>query len=183
MSDAFLGEIRMFAGTFAPDNWKFCDGSVLKITDYEALYSLIGTVYGGDSVTTFALPDLRGRAAVGLGAGPGLTNRTAGQTGGSTTAALDTSMVPSHTHQVMASTNAATTPAPGSTVILATPPTATTTMYVKVDSSDTKQVPFTFDPLAVANFVGGQAHANVMPSYGMNFIICVINGLYPARPQ
>lgn len=181
MSDAFLGEIRMFAGTFAPQDWKFCDGSVLKAADYNVLFSLIGAVYGGDGITTFALPDLRGRTAVGLGAGPGLTNRNIGQTGGETAVALNTSMVPSHTHPVMASTNSATTATPGNTVILATPPTSTTTMYTKVDASDPKEKTFTFDPLAVANFTGGQAHANVMSSYGMNFIICV-NGLYPTRP-
>lgn len=78
MSDCFVGEIRMFGGTFAPMDWAFCDGSTMPISQYDVLYSLIGTTYGGDGVTNFKLPDLRGRIPVHMGQGPGLTNRAIG---------------------------------------------------------------------------------------------------------
>ena len=181
MSDAYLGEIRMFAGNYAPVNWQLCNGNLLKVADFQTLYSLIGTTYGGDGVNTFGLPDLRGRTPVGTGQGTGLTNRPMGQYGGESTVALSITQVPSHTHPVMASTATATATTPGNTVILASPAASTTTMYVKVDATDTKQKAFSFDPLAIGSFGGGQAHNNVMPSYGMNFIICV-NGIYPNRP-
>jgi microcystin-dependent protein len=181
MSDAFVGEIRMFAGTYAPVNWHFCNGTLLNVADNQALYSLLATTYGGDGVKTFGLPDLRGRLPVGMGNGTGLTPRPLGQTGGSTTAALSLNMVPLHNHQVMASTNTATAITPGTAVILATPAVSTTSMYTKVDPSDPKDKPLDFDTAAIGNSGGGQAHNNVMPSYGMNFIICV-TGLYPNRP-
>ena len=80
--DPFVGEIKIFAGTFAPENWRFCDGSLLSISVYNPLYSLLGTTYGGDGITNFALPDLRGRIPVGQGSGPGLTSRIRGAKGG-----------------------------------------------------------------------------------------------------
>ncbi len=181
MSDAYVGEIRMFGGNYAPVNWQLCNGNLLKINDFQTLYSLISTTYGGDGVSTFGLPDLRGRLPVGMGNGTGLTPRPLGQTGGSTTAALSLDMVPLHNHQVMASTAAATSTTPGNTVILATPAVSTTSMYTKVDPSDPKDKPLDFDTAAIGNSGGGQAHNNVMPSYGMNFIICV-TGIYPSRP-
>lgn len=79
MSEAFIGEVRIFGGNFAPVNWHLCDGSLLPISQYEALFALIGTVYGGDGMNTFGIPDLRGRLPVGQGQGPGLTNRIIGQ--------------------------------------------------------------------------------------------------------
>ena len=82
MSDYFVGEIRLFAGAYAPANWHLCDGSLLSINTYQALYSLIGTTYGGVGVSTFGLPDLRGRIPIGQGQGTGLTNRVLGQNGG-----------------------------------------------------------------------------------------------------
>jgi|LakWasMet44_HOW7_FD_contig_21_137184_length_1799_multi_14_in_0_out_0_2 microcystin-dependent protein len=182
MSDSFLGEIRMFAGTYEPQGWKFCNGQSLSINGNEALYSLIGVQYGGDGVNNFALPNLQGRTPIGQGTGTGLTPRTIGQTGGQTAVTLTTSEIPSHTHSVLATTSAANASTPGNTVILATPSTSTTTMYLKVDATDTKQRAFAFDSNAISPQVGtsGQPHNNVMPSYGMNFIIC-INGLYPSR--
>lgn len=181
MSDAYVGEIRMFAGNYAPVNWQLCNGSLLKVNDFQMLYSLISTTYGGDGVNTFALPDLRGRTAVGSGQGTGLTSRTMGQFGGASSVTLTTAQTPAHTHPVMASTAAATSTTPGNTVILATPAVSGTTMYSTVDASDPKDKPLDFDPAAVGNACGSMAHNNVMPSYGMNFIICV-NGIYPSRP-
>lgn len=182
MSDAYIGEIRMFAGSYAPVNWRFCDGSSIAIQSNQALFSLIGTTYGGDGVNTFGLPDLRGRLPVGMGQGTGLTARAVGQSGGATTVTLTAAQTPAHIHPVMASKNAATATAPGSSVILATPAVSSTTMYTNVDASDPKDKPLDFDPAAIGVACSGQAHDNVMPSYGMNFIICVM-GDYPSRPN
>ena len=94
----FVGEIQIFAGNFAPNGWAFCDGSLLSIADYETLFNLIGTTYGGDGQSTFALPDLRGRIPVHQGQGAGLSSRVIGQTGGTETVTLTTSQIPAHFH-------------------------------------------------------------------------------------
>ena len=88
MADPYLGEIRMFGGNFAPVGWAFCNGQLLSIAEYEALFSLVGTTYGGDGISTFALPDLRGRTVVGAGQGPGLSSIEIGEQGGSESATL-----------------------------------------------------------------------------------------------
>src|SRR5215211_6878169 len=106
----------MFGGNFAPVNWAFCDGSVLPISENEALFSLIGTTYGGDGQTTFQLPDLRGRLAVGTGAGSGLTPRTLGEVGGSTTVTLTPDNVPAHTHTAQAVQTPGTSTSPAGTI-------------------------------------------------------------------
>ncbi|WP_109677333.1 phage tail protein [Dyadobacter jejuensis] len=97
-SDAFIGEIKMFAGNFAPAGWAFCDGQLLQIDQYTALYAILGTQYGGDGETTFALPDLRGRVPMHEGTGPGLTMHRLGEKGGSETVTLTTHQLPNHTH-------------------------------------------------------------------------------------
>jgi microcystin-dependent protein len=95
-----IGDIRMFAGNYAPTDWAICDGSLLQISDYTELYSLIGTTYGGDGKTTFALPDFRGRSPVGMGQGTGLSLYTIGQVGGQETVTLSASQIPAHTHSI-----------------------------------------------------------------------------------
>src|ERR1700719_3747370 len=102
MSQPFVGEIRMFAGNFAPFGWSFCSGALLPISQYEVLYTLIGTTYGGDGVNTFALPDLLGRRPVHQGQGAALTNQVAGAPGGVETVMVLTSQLPVHTHAVRA---------------------------------------------------------------------------------
>lgn len=99
-TNPFLGEIRLFAGNFAPVGWALCDGSLLPISQNAALFSLLGTTYGGDGKTTFALPDLRGRAPIGMGNGIGLTPRLEGSTGGLEQATLSITQLPSHTHTI-----------------------------------------------------------------------------------
>lgn len=185
MSDAFTGEIRTFAspgiGGEPPQGWMFCCGQELNPTQYELLFSLIGTTFGGNGVSTFNLPDLRGRTAIGQGNGLSLTPRVLGQTGGAPTTTLTIDQMPAHTHAVMAGTGTATTDTPGQTVLMASSGT-NTTLYTKVDATDPKQVSFVFDPNAVSSCSGaGQSHTNVMPSLGVNYIICY-NGLYPERP-
>lgn len=94
----YVGEIMLFAGSYDPQGWEYCNGQLLNINDYQALYSLIGTTYGGDGQTTFALPDLRGRAPRHIGQGPGLSNYTMGQTGGTSAATVPSAQLPAHTH-------------------------------------------------------------------------------------
>jgi microcystin-dependent protein len=99
--DPLLGEIKMFAGTFAPRGWAFCDGQLLSIAQNSALFSILGTTYGGDGITTFALPDLRGRAALHAGHGPGLSSRELGEQGGEEETVLDVAQLPPHTHDAL----------------------------------------------------------------------------------
>lgn len=183
MSDAFTGEIRIFPSpgmqNEPPQGWMFCLGQELNISNYQQLYSLIGTRFGGNGVSTFKLPDLRGRTPIGQGPGPSLTPRTLGQTGGAPTVAINAGQLPAHTHSVMAATGNATADKPGSAMLLAGSG-SDTTVYARVDSGD-QQTPFAFDPNAVSCSGGGQQHSNVMPSLGVNFIIC-FEGLYPQRP-
>ncbi|QZY29598.1 phage tail protein [Nocardioides coralli] len=103
MSDPFVGEIRLFGFTFAPRGWALCHGQLLPITQHTALFSLLGTLYGGDGRTTFALPDLRGRTVVGSGQGPGLANHRQGAAGGAEAVALTIDQLPAHRHEVTAS--------------------------------------------------------------------------------
>lgn len=98
MAEAYVGEIRIFAGNFAPIGWRFCDGSLLPVVQYTALYSILGTKYGGDGKSTFALPNLKGRAPMGQGAGPGLTPRKVGEMLGTETVTLITTQMPAHNH-------------------------------------------------------------------------------------
>lgn len=106
--DPFIGEIRIFAGTFAPRNWAFCQGQLLQISEYQALYSLLGTTYGGDGRVTFGLPDLRGRAPIGMGRGNGLTQRFEGQMGGAEIVALNELQMPEHNHAISNTATAST---------------------------------------------------------------------------
>lgn len=101
MSEPYIGEIRMFGGNFAPRGWAFCDGQLLSIAQNSALFSILGTIYGGDGRTTFALPDLRGRVAIGPGNGPGLSSYREGQRGGTETVTLNTNEIPSHSHTIV----------------------------------------------------------------------------------
>ncbi|WP_375579649.1 tail fiber protein [Marivirga tractuosa] len=103
--DPFLAEVMIFAGNFAPRGWAFCNGQLLPISSYSAVFSLVGTTYGGDGRTTFALPDLRGRAPIHFGSGPGLSSKTLGQKGGQETTTLTTNQMPSHTHNITYSAN------------------------------------------------------------------------------
>lgn len=179
--DAWVGEIRLFAGTRAPQNFAFCDGSLIKVSDNQILFSVIGYTYGGDGVTTFALPDLRGRAAVHQGAGPSLTPRALGQRGGTETVVLSEQSLPAHTHAFYASTAAASSTTPSGSVVPAAAadvPAGRRVAYYP--SSDPGQGNFQLDTLVLAPTGGGGAHDNMMPSLAINYIIC-ISGNYPPR--
>lgn len=170
MSDPFIGEIRMFGGSFAPAGWSLCDGQLVAITQNEALFSLLGTIYGGDGRTTFGLPDLRGRTPVHHGSGPGLTPRNIGSKSGQETVTLAANDLPSHNHggitAVNDSANAAS-PA-GNTLANSTAP-----VYVPGGAQ-------AMDSNAVVPAGGSQSHPNMMPFQAINFIIALF-GVFPSR--
>jgi microcystin-dependent protein len=171
MSEAFLGTIRLVGFNFAPVNWALCQGQLLPISQNTALFSLIGTYFGGDGQQTFALPDLRGRVAISQGQGLGLSNYTQGQAGGVETATLSGAQVPAHTHTLMAATNA-TGSDPGPALALGTP-AAAVRMYGA--SSPTPLAPASIGP-----FGSGNAHENRQPFLGLNYIIALA-GIFPSR--
>ena len=121
MSEPFLGEIRMFAGSFAPRGWALCDGQLLSVDQNDALFSLFGTFYGGDGRTTFGLPDLRGRLPIHYGAGPGLSDRRMGAKAGREEVTLTSTQVAGHTHTLTVSADAGTSAAPAGEVLGASP--------------------------------------------------------------
>lgn len=176
ISDPTLGEIAMFAGNFAPKGWAFCDGQLLPISQNTALFSILGTTYGGNGQTTFALPDLRGRVPVHVGTGPGLSSYILGQKGGAERITLSVTNIPSHTHVVNAfkATGGAADPTNallakyGTTV----PPDGP---YVSGKTPDT-----TLDNQTIGNTGGGQPVDVRPPSLGINFIIALV-GIFPSR--
>jgi microcystin-dependent protein len=174
MSEPFLGEVRLFAGNFAPVGWNFCDGTLLPISDNDALFNLLGTTYGGDGVSTFAVPDLRGRVPMGQGNGPGLSPRTIGESFGVETVTLTTQQIPTHNHFLMASTVAAASPNPGGALFANV---GQDTLYVTAPASPQPQA---LNPQTVMNAGGSQPHNNIMSSVGMNYIIA-LEGIYPSQ--
>lgn len=171
MAQAYIGEIRLFAGNFAPLDWAFCDGSLLPISQFDTLFALIGTTYGGDGETTFALPDLRGRVPLHQGQGPGLQPISMGQTLGSETEMLTAAQMPAHSH-ALAATSAAANPAAGPGGLLAN---ASVAMY------GTGVAPVTpMAASAIGSAGGAQPHNNMAPSLGLNFIIALV-GFFPVR--
>jgi len=187
MCDAFLGEIRMFGGSYAPMDWLLCDGGLVQISQYEQLFSLIGTTYGGNGTTNFALPNLRGRLPIGLGQGPGLSNRQLAQTGGSEVVTFTGAQMPIHTHLAEATSAEGTQTNPGGGVWAATedmttsPPTPVN-QYILASEIKTTDKKGVMDPLAIEASGGSQPHNNVMPVMPLNFIIC-IRGYYPEFPN
>eukprot|EP00162_Nutomonas_longa_P018276 comp25597_c0_seq1/m.61616 comp25597_c0_seq1/g.61616 ORF comp25597_c0_seq1/g.61616 comp25597_c0_seq1/m.61616 type:complete len:186 (-) comp25597_c0_seq1:465-1022(-) len=183
MSDCFLGEVRMFAGNYNPEDWILCNGQSLAVSQYQALFSLMGTAYGGDGVNTFNAPDLRGRVPVGQGTNtttsPPLTPRTIGQKGGEEVHTVTVAEMPAHSHSFVVMNTTATSQSPvnqtfGKVVRNATvyglytdtPPTATTLVQ--------------FDAKAVTFAGGSQAHDNMMYTTAISFIMSVL-GNYPTR--
>jgi len=174
MADCYVGEIRMFAGSYAPQDWLLCDGSTLKIADYNQLYSLIQNSYGGDGVTTFNLPDLRGRVPIHMGQGVGLTSRVVGQSFGAESVTLSTNNLPAHNHTIKAGGAADTTAAAGKYL-------ADTTGYMRYAASASSGAAMNAVELSSeAGVVMPLAFSNMMPSFGVTFIIAY-NGIYPQR--
>lgn len=171
MSEPFVGEIRMFAGNFAPRGWAFCDGQLLAVSQNDALFSLLGTIYGGDGRTTFGLPDLRGRIPIHAGTGPGLSQRRLGAKSGVEQVTLTANQLPSHTHTLQASTDLADQTAPQGNVVAQT---ATLSLYAQ-EPIDTNM-----SAAAITSVGGSRTHSNLQPFVCINFIIALL-GIYPSR--
>ncbi|MFN3849081.1 MAG: phage tail protein [Spirosomataceae bacterium] len=170
-----IGEIRMFAGNFAPRNWAFCQGQTIAISQNTALFSILGTTFGGNGQTTFALPDFSSRVAIGTGQGPGLSSYQLGQAAGTETNTILITNMPAHNHQMQASGDGPTQgTASGASLASSTRSTSVPNIYV---SGAPNQV-----PMASATTIAGgsQPMNNVQPYLGMNYIICLF-GIFPSR--
>ncbi len=170
--DPFLGEILLFAGNFAPRGWAYCEGQLLPISQYSALFSILGTTYGGDGRTTFALPDLRGRAPISPGNGPGLSSYRLGQKGGAESHTLTIANLPSHNHTVTTTMDAdpGTTSTPGPGLV---PAEASEDIYGPGTSAVSTD--------HVSTLAGGnQAVSNMPPFLALNYIIA-LQGTFPSR--
>lgn len=171
MSEPFIAEIRIFAGNFAPRGWAFCNGQLLPVAQNTALFSLIGTTYGGDGRTTTALPNLEGRAPMHPGRGPGLTARRLGQRGGVESVTLTETQMPSHRHTARASDDTANQRIPTNYI-----PARGLGRGATLFSNSTNYVTMR----SLSNTGGSQAHNNLQPFLTLNFIIALV-GLYPSR--
>jgi microcystin-dependent protein len=171
MSQPYVGEIRMFAGNFAPAGWMFCEGQLLPISEFDTLFNLIGTTYGGDGQSTFGLPDLRGRIPVHVGTGAGSTY-TLAQTGGAETVTLNINTIPAHSHPLVASTNTAQTASVSNNVTGATNSSAN-----QFYRQATPAQPMA--PNSIGSTGGSQPHDNFQPYLCIDFIISLF-GVYPS---
>ncbi len=178
MSQPFLGEIRMFGGTFAPVGWAFCNGQTLAISNNEALFTLIGTTYGGDGQTTFQLPDLRGRIPVGAGTGNGLTPRTMGQFYGTETETLTSQQMPVHSHGAVVTSATGNLGGPANNALPAAPSGTGADLYTLPGTPAPTAV--TMNPQSIAATGNGLPHENMMPFMCISFIIATA-GVFPSR--
>ena len=183
MSDQFLAEIRIFPFNFAPIGWAQCNGQILAISQNAALFSLLGTNYGGNGTSTFALPNFQGAVPVNQGQGPGLTVYDVGQTGGSTNVTLLQNDIALHTHLVNADQDPATTGSPAGQIYMrgqwgtAAPNKGGISLYSTLATSDTLS---SFSPLALGAAGGNLPHNNLMPYLALNFCIAM-SGIFPPR--
>lgn len=166
MAQPYVGEIRMFAGNFAPAGWMFCEGQLLPISEYETLFNLIGTTYGGDGQSTFALPDLRGRTPIHMGNGFILA-----ETGGVEEVTLTVSQIPAHNHPFLASGDLGSTPNPATNV----PARSTGATFLYIADAPTVNA----SAQAVASVGGSQPHTNFQPYLCVDFIISLF-GIFPS---
>lgn len=181
MSDPFYGEIRMFAGTYAPRNWAFCNGQLAPVNSNQALFSLLGTIYGGDGYTTFSLPDMRGRVPMHYGTGIALSPRTIGYRIGMEYITLTKNQLPAHNHSIIASPETANSVDPTGK-ILATPPVDAnlTPESINFYSEYDQQSDLKMNDAAFQKTGSDQSHLNVMPYLCINYIISLA-GAYPQR--
>lgn len=180
MSECYVGEIRLFAGNYAPRNWALCDGSLLSISENQVLFALLGTTYGGNGQTNFALPDLRGRMPIGQGNGPSLTPRSLGQPGGAETVTLTQANLPVHNHPILVSQNAASSVSPGG-LVPAVPPTVVSHNYAMYTVATPSPAPAKVNLAPMMQNSGNSLpHDNVMPGLCVTFIIALF-GIYPSQ--
>lgn len=173
-----IGSIQLFAGNFAPRGWQFCAGQIMSISQNTALFSILGTTYGGNGTTTFQLPDLRSRVPVGAGQGNGLSSWQLGQLQGTETVSLNTNEMPPHNHNVQVSSGAADSATANGNYL------AVANANVGGDPVTVNTYNGTPSAMLGGNSISitgqGQAHQNIQPSLGLNYIICV-EGIYPSR--
>ncbi len=172
MSQPFIGEIKMFAGTFAPRSYAECDGQLLAISQNDALFSLFGTIYGGDGRQTFGLPDLRGRIPEHHGTGPGLAPRNLGARGGVESVTLTTNQLPTHRHQWKATSAPANGGSPAGGLLSQSQPD------IYIDNIDDGSE--NLNSNSVARVGGSNSHTNLMPFQCITFIVA-LTGIYPSR--
>jgi microcystin-dependent protein len=177
-----IGEIRMFAGTFSPRTWAFCNGQLISIATNTALFSILGTTYGGNGQTTFALPDFQGRVAVGTGTGPGLPNVQLGQKAGTNTTTLLATNMPAHNHQVTGTIRIPVFNDEGSAVnpgsnFPAASSVPGTKMYNATSDDNSGPIPINLPTTVAGN---SQPFSIMQPYLGMNYIICMF-GIFPSR--
>ncbi len=171
MAEPYIGDIKMMASNFAPRHYAFCSGTVMAISSNDALFSLLGTMYGGDGRTSFALPDMRGRVPVHKGQGPNLSNWQQGQRGGVETVTLTASQLPAHNHEFGASSASGVTESPEGAVI------AKDTHYLQ---SGNVVASGQLNDAVLAPAGGDQSHPNMAPYLGISFVIALL-GTYPSR--
>jgi microcystin-dependent protein len=167
MSSPFIGEIRMFGGNFAPAGWAFCNGALMPIAENDALFQLIGTTYGGDGQTTFALPDLQSRIPIHVGPGFVLA-----QTGGTETVTLTTNQIPAHSHVPQANSAPGTQTGPGNGIWASTSPS--------LNQYSTNAPTLNMDLAAIGQTGGSQPHDNMVPFLAINFILSLF-GIFPSQ--
>lgn len=172
MAEPFVGEIRMFAGNFAPRSWAFCDGQLLAISQNDALFSLLGTIYGGDGRTTFGLPDMRGRIPIHYGSGPGLSPRQIGQKSGTEKETINVNQMPAHTHELKAHPDTADQTELQDQVLAST--------SAPVDQYGQDPTIVNMATSSVTGTGGSGSHTNLMPFICVHFIIALF-GIYPSR--
>ena len=172
MQTPFIGNVILFGGNFAPLGWATCDGSLLSISGNEALFSLIGTIYGGDGQSTFALPDLRGRIPVSQGQGNGLSPYMIGQISGTESVTLISANLPQHTHTITCNTGTADQSNPANNYLAAQPSLLEYSLGTTANS--------VMKSNAITASPGGQPHANIMPSLTLNYIIAT-EGIFPSQ--
>ena len=170
--EPFIGQLLLVPYNFAPNGWALCDGSIMSIAQNTALFALIGTTFGGNGTTTFALPDLRGRAPIGMGQGPGLTSFVLGETGGTESVTLNANNLPPHTHSVNAVANPGTSSHPSGNYLASD---TAGSVYSNVAPNTA------LAPNAVGLTGGGVPFDNQMPYLAMNWIIAT-QGIFPSRP-
>ena len=167
----YVGQIMAFGGTFAPQGWALCDGSLLPISQYETLFSLIGTTYGGDGQNTFALPDLRSRVPLHQGQGPVLSNYVLGESGGAEAVTLTVGQLPQHLHSVMGNSGAGTSPSPSGALWAGSP----TNIYTAGSAANAAM-----SATSISVSGGSQPHDNMLPFVTLNFCIA-FEGIYPSQ--
>lgn len=175
--EPFIAQITLFAGNFAPRGWAFCNGQVLSIAQNTALFSLVGTTYGGNGQTTFALPDLRGRVPIHPGQGPGLSTYSLGQVAGSETVTLTTNQIPAHTHNLMGSTANGSAPSPAGNALAQSYDANTLN---NVDTYAAGPATSALHPSSISATGSSQPHSNIQPYTCINYIIA-LEGVFPSR--